>query len=54
MTLRVTKRMTKEELNKTLGQLRVRKVLNAKKFSGSVKWNEDGLKFQQRLRNESV
>ena len=52
MTLRVTKKMTKEELNETLGQLKVRKVLHAKKFCGAVKWNEDGLKYQQRLRNE--
>ena len=52
MTLRVNKKMTKEELNKTLVQLKIRKGLNTQKFCGSVKWNEDGLKFQQRLRDE--
>lgn len=52
MTMRVTKSMTKEELNKTLSELKVRKVLRAKKFCGTVNWKEDGLKFQQQQRNE--
>ena len=50
--LRVTKKMTKEELNKTLVELKVRKVLRAKKFCGSVSFKTDGLKFQQQQRNE--
>jgi len=52
MTLRVTKRMTREELNKALSELKVRKVLRAKKFCGIINWKTDGLKFQQQQRNE--
>ena len=50
--MRVGKKMPKEEVSRALNKLRRRKQLNAKKFCGTVKWNEDGLKFQNRLRNE--
>ena len=46
MTLKVTKRMTKEEFDKALSELKIRMVLRTKKFCGVVKWKEDGLKFQ--------
>ncbi len=50
--MHIGKKMSKEEVSRALKKLRRRKLLNAKKFCGAIKWNEDGLKFQKRLRNE--
>ena len=52
MTMLVTNKMKKEDVNKELTRLAVRKRMPAKKFCGAVKWKEDGLKFQQRMRDE--
>lgn len=41
-----------DEINKKLNKRRSKKGLNAKKFCGVVKFEEDGLIFQKRLRNE--
>lgn len=52
MSIRVNKKMTRQELDNMLLNIRRHKKLDAKKFCGAVKWNEDGLKFQKRLRDE--
>lgn len=44
--------MPKEEVSNALRKLRSKRALKASKYCGIMKWNEDGLKFQKRLRSE--
>jgi len=40
------------ELNKRITKLKPQKLFDAKQFVGKIKWSEDALEYQKRLRNE--
>lgn len=52
MTVFINSQTSKEELNEALAKLRPIKRFDAKKYAGKIKWDEDPLEFQRRLRNE--
>jgi hypothetical protein len=52
MVLTIKKGMEKEQLDLELKKIQRRKVLVASKHLGKVKWNEDPLEYQKRLRDE--
>ena len=41
-----------QEVDKLLSNLKSRKAFKSKKFLGKIKWGEDALAYQKRLRNE--
>lgn len=51
MVLTVKKGMSKKKLNEALGNWKRTKKLDAKRHLGKVKWEEDALEFQKRLRD---
>lgn len=52
MTVVIDKNTDVKELDKLLLKLKTGKKLKAKKYCGSVKWGEDALDYQKKLRNE--
>jgi hypothetical protein len=52
MVIRVNKIRTAEDLDAILKKVKPVKKLDAKKYLGKVKWDEDPLEYQKRLRNE--
>ncbi len=44
--------MNKEEFDAALRKIKPTKVLLANRHLGKVKWNEDALTFQKRMRDE--
>jgi hypothetical protein len=52
MVIEIKKGMSKADMDQALSQLRRGKRLDARKFLGSVKWSEDALAYQRRLRDE--
>lgn len=52
MSIRLDKKTTKEQLDKALLKLRTGKTFSSKKHLGKVKWGEDGVEFQRKLRDE--
>lgn len=52
MVLVINKRTSKRTLEKFLTSRSRRKKFNAKKHFGAVRFHEDALKIQKRLRNE--
>jgi hypothetical protein len=52
MIFTVKKGMSKKKLNDLLRKLKHTKKLVAKRHLGKVKWNEDALEYQKRLRDE--
>lgn len=52
MVLTVKKGMSKEKLNDVLRKLKLTKKLDAKRHLGKVKWDEDALAYQKKLRDE--
>ncbi len=52
MTITIKKKAGKEKLNEALKKLKHSKKLNAKRHLGKVKWNEDALEYQKKVRNE--
>ena len=52
MTITVTKEMGKKKLNQELKKKKPARVLDAKRHAGKVKWNEDALTWQKRVRRE--
>lgn len=50
MVLTVKKGMPKKELNEALRKIKRTKKLDAKRHLGKVKWGEDALEYQKRLR----
>ncbi len=52
MNVVVKKGSGKKRLNELLQKMKYRKKLDAKRHLGKVKWNEDALKYQKRLRDE--
>jgi hypothetical protein len=52
MVLIIDKSTTKKELQKFLSSGSRKKTFNAKKYFGAIRFEEDGLTIQKRLRNE--
>jgi hypothetical protein len=52
MLITIKKENGKQEVDKLLANLKPRKVFQSKKFLGRLKWGEDALLYQKRLRDE--
>ena len=52
MVIEIKKGMSKSDMKQALAKLEVGKKLDAKQFVATVKWPEDHLEYQKRLRNE--
>ena len=52
MLLEITKKTGLSKVNAALKMLKPGKQFNAKKHCGKVKWEEDGLSYQKKLRDE--
>jgi hypothetical protein len=52
MVLTVKKGMPKKALDEALKKIKHTKKLDAKRYLGKVKWGEDALEYQKRLRDE--
>ena len=52
MVIRITKKTKRKDLAAAVGKLKGTKKLDALRFYGTVKWKEDGLTAQKRMRNE--
>ncbi|WP_352422054.1 hypothetical protein [Proteiniphilum sp.] len=52
MIITIDKSMKRQEIEKLLQHMKPRKLFLANRFVGKVKWNEDALAYQKRLRNE--
>ncbi|HRJ31035.1 MAG TPA: hypothetical protein PLV21_03270 [Cyclobacteriaceae bacterium] len=52
MTIHITPKTKRQDLVNAARKLKQGKKLDAKKFCGTVKWKEDGLAAQKRMRNE--
>jgi hypothetical protein len=52
MVITVNKETSSQEIDKMLLSLKPRKLFRSKMFLGKIKWGEDGLKYQKRIRDE--
>lgn len=52
MVITITDDMTKEEFQKKLAEMKPTKIFDSTKYCGKVKWNEDPVAYQRRLRDE--
>ena len=52
MVIHVDKKASRKKLDSELKKLKTGKKLDAQKFCGVVKWGEDGLTYQLRVRDE--
>jgi hypothetical protein len=52
MVLTIKKGMSKKNLDDVLRKLKQSKKLDAKRYLGKVKWDEDALAYQKRIRDE--
>lgn len=52
MTIHITSKTKRQDLVNAARKLRQGKKLDAKKFCGTVKWKEDGVAAQKRMRDE--
>ncbi|MEN9447773.1 MAG: hypothetical protein RJA25_1063 [Bacteroidota bacterium] len=52
MVLIIKKKYNAKKVNQQLKELKPVKVFDASKFAGKIKWNEDPLTYQKRIRNE--
>lgn len=52
MVLIIKKKFNKKKVDKQIQDLKPLKTFNPKKFAGKIKWDEDPLIFQKRLRDE--
>jgi hypothetical protein len=52
MAIRIKKGMNKQEFDEALRKIKPIKILKATRHLGKVKWNEDALTFQKRMRDE--
>lgn len=51
MILTIKKGMEKKKLNEALSKIKYSKKFDAKRHLGKVKWGEDALDFQKRMRD---
>lgn len=52
MIIAIKKRMGKTRFNELLRKFKRSKKLDARRHLGKVKWNEDALRYQKRIRGE--
>ena len=52
MVITINKNTNNQEIDKMLLSLKPRKLFHSKKFLGKIKWGEDGLEYQKKIRNE--
>jgi hypothetical protein len=52
MIIEIKKSMSKADIQKALSSIPTRKKLNARQFLGTVKWPEDPIAYQKRMRDE--
>jgi len=48
----VEKEFDKRKINKQIRDIKPSKMFISEKFAGKIKWNEEPLEYQKRLRNE--
>ncbi|MCL2072641.1 MAG: hypothetical protein FWH18_01870 [Marinilabiliaceae bacterium] len=52
MVITVNSDTNRQEIDKMLLSLKPRKQFRSDMFLGKIKWGEDGLEYQKRIRNE--
>lgn len=52
MVIKTKKSMSKADIQNALANIPARKKLNARQFLGTVKWPEDPIAYQKRMRDE--
>jgi hypothetical protein len=52
MVVVIERKYDKKKINKLIEELKPVKVFDASKFAGKIKWDEDPLEYQKRIRNE--
>jgi len=52
MVITINKETRYQEIERMLLRLKPRKLFNSKLFLGKVKWGEDGLEYQKKIRDE--
>lgn len=52
MSTETKKSQNKKKIDAALNSSKPSKVLNAKKYAGKVKWGEDPLRWQKKVRDE--
>ena len=52
MLVVVEKKFDKIKINKLISNIKPAKIFVSEKFAGKIKWDEDPLEYQKRLRNE--
>ncbi len=52
MTTIIKKGSGKKKLNEVLLKIKKKKSFNAKQYLGKIRWNEDALEYQKRVRND--
>jgi len=52
MVITINKDTRYQEVEKMLLRLKPRKLFHSKMFLGKIKWGEDGLEYQKKIRDE--
>ena len=52
MLITVNKDASSQEIDKMLLSMKPQKLFQSKMFLGKIKWDEDALEYQKRIRNE--
>ena len=52
MVITIDKNTSDKDIDKILISLKPQKIFRSKEFLGKIKWGEDGLEYQKRIRNE--
>jgi hypothetical protein len=52
MVITINKGTRHQDIEKMLLRLKPRKLFHSKMFLGKIKWGEDGLEYQKRIRDE--
>ena len=52
MVIRINKDTNFQEIDNQLLSLKSRKAFRSRDFVGKIKWGEDALEYQKRIRNE--
>ena len=52
MVISIKKDTNSQEIDEFLMRMKPRKQFSSKKFLGKIKWGEDALEYQKRIRDE--
>jgi len=52
MVITINKETSNQDIDKILNDIKPRKLFKSKQFLGKIKWGEDALKYQEKIRNE--